>query len=542
MKSRFALLFVALWLAVSIARACPWCQRFGVKETVSAGQPDPGGKIFGAVPPAEKTRHYYVAAEPVQWAWAPLGINTSKPLPLPPDLVDKPLSPKVRYIQYTDATFTRRVLDTPRLGLVGPILRGVVGEYLAVTFLNRSAQPLSMHPHGVRYDKDNEGAYTEPGPGKGSAVGPGATYTYVWQLDEMSGPQPGEPSSKCWLYHSHCLNEEEINLGLAGFIVVTDPARARPDGTPNDVDRELPAMFFNFDDSPEDETLDPDLIEPLPPPRTPLDVFALRAVGRRPSINGVMFANLPGLEMRAGERVRWYLGALGEDDGMHTAHWHGARVQTAGRQVVDVISMLPGETKVADQLADNPGTWMLHCHVSDHMMEGMFANFVVRPADAPAPPEPFLGMPAAKESLRWTNADLALDLDPQATTPATVKLRGEVAIYRGFFTIRNPPAIRIGTQRVALTSLSPNEATAAGTHWKTSSANAEGVVLAESLEFELTLDGTAWRDALTAAGLGSGTAANATIPIDLELGGVTHTATLALHTKRDGSRVTGSQN
>jgi hypothetical protein len=27
-------------------------------------------------------------------------------------------------------------------------LRGVVGEYFAVTFLNRTDQPLSMHPTG----------------------------------------------------------------------------------------------------------------------------------------------------------------------------------------------------------------------------------------------------------------------------------------------------------------------------------------------------------------------------------------------------------
>ncbi|HEX2749517.1 MAG TPA: hypothetical protein VHM91_16025, partial [Verrucomicrobiales bacterium] len=47
--------------------ACPWCKKYGVKETVSAGEADPGGKFFGTVPPAEKTRHYYVAAEPVLW-------------------------------------------------------------------------------------------------------------------------------------------------------------------------------------------------------------------------------------------------------------------------------------------------------------------------------------------------------------------------------------------------------------------------------------------------------------------------------------------
>ena len=49
--------------------------------------------------------------------------------------------------------------QAPRLGILGPVLRGVVGDYLKITFLNRTAVPLSMHPHGVKYDKDSEGSY-----------------------------------------------------------------------------------------------------------------------------------------------------------------------------------------------------------------------------------------------------------------------------------------------------------------------------------------------------------------------------------------------
>jgi FtsP/CotA-like multicopper oxidase with cupredoxin domain len=29
-------------------------------------------------------------------------------------------------------------------------------------------------------------------------------------------------------------------------------------------------------------------------------------------------------------------------------------------------------------VADNPGTWLLHCHVGDHMDAGMFTTFTVR--------------------------------------------------------------------------------------------------------------------------------------------------------------------
>ena len=74
---------------------------------------------------------------------------------------------KIRYVQYADADFSARVLPSERLGIMGPVLRGTTGEYLAVTFLNRSWRPLSMHPHGVKYDKDSEGTFYKSASGTG---------------------------------------------------------------------------------------------------------------------------------------------------------------------------------------------------------------------------------------------------------------------------------------------------------------------------------------------------------------------------------------
>ncbi len=80
-------------------------------------------------------------------------------------------------------------------------------------------------------------------------MAPGARFTYVWQLDAAAGPRPDEPSSKAWLYHSHVSGDFDPNLGLIGALVVTDPRRARPDGTPNDVEREFATLFMIFDES-----------------------------------------------------------------------------------------------------------------------------------------------------------------------------------------------------------------------------------------------------------------------------------------------------
>ena len=77
----------------------------------------------------------------------------------------------------------------------------------------------------------------------GGAVPPGHTYTYVWQVPERAGPGPGDPSSIVWLYHSHADEQKDVDSGLIGAIVVTARGMAKPDGTPQDVDREFVAVY-----------------------------------------------------------------------------------------------------------------------------------------------------------------------------------------------------------------------------------------------------------------------------------------------------------
>src|SRR4029077_937556 len=36
-----------------------------------------------------------------------------------------------------------------------------------------------------------------------------------------------------------------------------------------------------------------------------------------------------------------------------------------------------GSMKTVDMIADNPGTWMFHCHVGEHMEDGMMAVFTI---------------------------------------------------------------------------------------------------------------------------------------------------------------------
>jgi FtsP/CotA-like multicopper oxidase with cupredoxin domain len=46
---------------------------------------------------------------------------------------------------------------------------------------------------------------------------------------------------------------------------------------------------------------------------------------------------------------------------------------------MDMIELLPGSMKVFDMQPDDPGTWMYHCHVNDHITAGMLALYTVNP-------------------------------------------------------------------------------------------------------------------------------------------------------------------
>ena len=79
---------------------------------------------------------------------------------------------------------------------------------------------------------------------------------------------------------------------------------------------------------------------------------------------------------RRGDRVRWYVVDIGNGFNFHTPHWHGNTVLYGGQRT-DVLNIAPAQMMTADMVADNPGTWLFHCHVSDHMRAGMNAFYQV---------------------------------------------------------------------------------------------------------------------------------------------------------------------
>lgn len=225
-------------------------------------------------------------------------------------------------------------------GIPGPVLRGAVGDTIRVHFRNNDTHyrfPHSMHPHGVTYTPENDGGWFAADPRPGTVTHVGESYTYEWQVRSNS--------VGTWVYHDHSmpvgpnmLMEFGAEVGLFGFLVLTD-ASTKP------VEREFFTFFHDLYQA------------DVPALSQDFDCF-----------NGYSFVgNTPTLTARVGERVRWHIGALGKE--FHVFHLHGHRWLSKG-EYVDTMHLGPSMATSFEYVEDNPGKWLYHCHVSDHMMGG----------------------------------------------------------------------------------------------------------------------------------------------------------------------------
>jgi len=345
--------------------------------------------------PQGQVRTYYIAADEIDWEYAPSRIDQItgekfhfQDVPDSKGMLDanSTMYRKAVFRQYTDATFRTlkpRMEAWEHLGILGPLIRAEVGDTIRIIFKNNASRAYSIYPHGVFYKKDSEGAgYEDETSGKNKAddaIAPGQTYTYLWEVPERAGPAEGDGSTAFWVYHSHVDEGRDINSGLIGPLIVTRRGMARPDGSPTDVDREFIAQFGFFDehrswywdDNVKRLYTDPENYDGNNP--------RVHDFHHWFSINGYGYGNGPMLTMHRGERVRWYLFANPNEEeawDIHTAHWHG-QTATVGHMRTDMVMLNPMTSVIADMVPDNPGIWLLHCHMPGHASSGMRTRFQV---------------------------------------------------------------------------------------------------------------------------------------------------------------------
>jgi len=395
------------------------------------------------------TRYYYIAAEPEVWnftsetGYADCQSTAGSTLPPEETLYTLPASTKVRYVEYTDATFTTRKernTDWEHLQMIGPIVRGEVGDTLKVMFLNRSPRPFSVHPHGILYRKNSEGAPYHDGSTHildtgDNMVEYNTNWTYTWFVPESAGPGPVDGDSIVWLYHGHVHEAEDENIGLVGAIIIT--ARGKTTSStelrPKNVDREFVLLFKVFEpvDIPElDNFTMNNNNNNNNNPMNPHHHRQLEDLHENHphmfTINGKVFCGVPGLSMYTGERVRWYLVSLGNEIDVHHSSFAGNSLIWKEHRV-NGVPLLAGTMHQADMIPELPGNYLIFDGSQELQGLGTQAMYTVLSPPNTAPtityPSPSYTYYVGAKEIEWdyigpSNTDSCVPEFAKAHSPA----------------------------------------------------------------------------------------------------------------------------
>ena len=255
------------------------------KVAAADGAATPGARLLAGLPSGGQTREYWIAAEPVEWNIVP----THR---------DQMMAEKVKQGKTTFGAYGYRAYSAGfksplgKATVPGPLIDAEVGDTVVVHFRNKLGAPATMHPHGIFYANEMDGAYKGKWTDPGGFVQRNRTFTYVWEAREGT--------EGTWLYHDHGpMDPLPTFKGLFGPLVIRKRGEARPDN-------EFFLAFHTFDPS----------------------ITGLR--GTYYCVNGKAYAgNTPTLEAQVGQRVAFHV--YGVDNFFHTFHLHGHRWSGTGR-------------------------------------------------------------------------------------------------------------------------------------------------------------------------------------------------------------------
>ncbi len=225
----------------------------------------------------------------------------------------------------------------------GPVIQVHQGDAVVIDYTNDGRVPDSIHLHGVHdipVDMDGVGGISQ------RLVPPGGHFVYRFVAE-----QPGT-----FIYHTHD-DEAMLDSGLYGAIIV-QPSNPRPD------ERNLAHDFLEMISSWQIQS----------------------AAENHFTLNGKEYPSTRAMDVRAGERfrIRW-INISGEE--FHTMHTHGHYQQIVARDaasvdyrdIEDTVLVAPGQRiDVVVTANAKPGTWLVHCHVMDHIEDstGMPAGLI----------------------------------------------------------------------------------------------------------------------------------------------------------------------
>ncbi|HUR59293.1 MAG TPA: copper oxidase [Opitutaceae bacterium] len=235
----------------------------------------------------------------------------------------------------------------------GPTIEAVEGDRVRIYVTNRLSAPTTAHWHGILLPSGMDGV----GGVSQQAIPPGETFKYEFTLKQHG----------TFMYHSHHDEMTQMQLGLLGMFIVhpKNPPRSAPD-------RDYVMMLSEW-------KIEVGARRPDPNEMTDFNVFTM---------NGRSFPGTQPLLARKGERVRIRIGNLSTMS-HHAIHLHGynfkvvatdgGEIPEAGQWPETTVHVPSGSTRTVEFVADEPGDWVLHCHMLHHVMTQMghaFGNLI----------------------------------------------------------------------------------------------------------------------------------------------------------------------
>ena len=227
----------------------------------------------------------------------------------------------------------------------GPTIEAVEGDHVRIYVTNHLDAPTTVHWHGlfVPSGMDGVGGLSQ------RPIEPGETFRYEFTLRQHG----------TFMYHPHHDEMTQMALGLMGMIVVhpREPQGPLPD-------RDYVYMLGEW-------AMDPGVWRPDPNEMKDFNILTL---------NARAFPGTSPMIARTGERVRIRIGNLSAMD-HHPIHLHGYAfevIETDGGQVPpsarwpETTVLVPtGSVRVVEFVANEPGDWAIHCHMTHHIMNQM---------------------------------------------------------------------------------------------------------------------------------------------------------------------------
>lgn len=266
-----------------------------------------------------------------------------------------------------------RTHEDEHLGIMGPYVRGNVGDVIEIVLNNMASVPYNLVPRNVVF-KDGSPI------SKALPTMPMESKIYRYIIPERSRPLKSQPNCIGTIYTSRVEPLNDTNTGLFGPFVICkagtlDIFGHRTDG----VTREFALGFFNIDEN--FSHYNRINFAKRAPQRQDYSNTEFMRSNMYHSINGYIYNNLKGLVFKEGERSAWYIFALGSTRSLHTVHFHGQLYVHVSTLTLtrDVLEVYPGTYETVEMAGYNPGTWFLHCHVGSHAAEGMGTSYTVLP-------------------------------------------------------------------------------------------------------------------------------------------------------------------